>query len=200
MATSNSFNLHLLWAGSILPHQPPDFLLGRRCGLLSPPPCRGDSHQVRGAFFCVLCSGEEAGRRALPNRQRAGFPNYGARARQGEGRRSRPPPPGPGVSDSRRRQLRIPGLLASSPSAKRDRSSRQAGPPERIRSESGWRAGSPAPAGKIADKGILKQSNFETPVPPRTPRRDPRSRQSLCAARALQDCGSGSFGFASVLI
>ena len=108
------------------PISPPDFLLGRGWVVVAPP-CRGDSHQVRGAFLCVLCSGEEAAPR-LPVRQRAA---------PGGLRSTSPAERGAATRGLRRRlgpESRIPGAAIREsqgserppPSAKRDRSSRRA--------------------------------------------------------------------------
>lgn len=133
----------------------------------------------RGFLLCSLLRGR--GRAAPPSPPESGSrgpaEHEPGRERGGD---ARPPPPGRSLRIPGR-QLRIPGLLASSPSAKRDRSSRQAGlrkDTERKR----WRARSPRAGWKIADKGIFGNSRTsKRRVLPRTPRRDPRSRQSLCA-------------------
>lgn len=112
---------------------------------------------------------------------------------------ARPPPPGPEVSDPRRRHLRIPGLRAPSPQ-RRETAARVGSDLERTPSESGGKPGAPAPAGKSLTRVFWKESNLETLGPPQdSAARSQESPVSLRMARALQDCGSGSFGFASVL-
>lgn len=181
MAISNSFNLHLLWAGSILPHQPARLFTRKGMACCRPSVPRRFSPGQRGFLLCSLLRGR--GRAAPPSPPESGSrgpaEHEPGRERGGD---ARSPPPGPGVSDPRRRHLRIPGLLASSPQ-RRETAARVRPDSERTPSESGGVRGAPAPAGKSLTKSLYfgNSRTSKRRVLPRTPRRDPRSRQSLCA-------------------
>lgn len=106
----------------------------------------------------------------------------------GEGGDARPPPPGPGSRIPGAAGCGIPGLLASSPSAKRPQLASG-------RTQKGYRQKAvacrgPAPAGKSLTKGILETVELRNAGSSRTPRRDPGSRQSLRVARALRIVGA----------
>lgn len=108
----------------------------------------------RGFLLCSLLRGR--GRAAPPSPPESGSrgpaEHEPGRERGGD---ARPPPPGPGVSDPRRRQLRIPGLLASSPQ-RQERPQLASGRTQKGYGAKAVACGEPRAGWKIADKGILE--------------------------------------------
>ena len=159
----------------------------------------------RELFFVFFAPGERPRCASLPARERL-LGACGTRARQGAGRRRAAAPawarsPEPGAQAPPFASPRAPSPLPPAPgeAAVKDSSSLGSGRTQRENGAKMVAGTGPHVGWKIADKGILERAEpRKAGLLPRTPRRGPRSRPSLCAWLKRSRMW-GSFGFASVL-